>query len=259
MQPTMTLIWQAMRQAGRLLLRQADILTDPNLFIEKREHMVNGAHQSVYQIIKQNLQASLPKYVVIAEGEPLPANTKDVWVIQGIDPLANYARALPNYAIPMLWYLDGELNGATLYDPNLDEFFSAVIGQGALLNQHRIRVAKRGRRLNESIVVSRFPIRKELVLQHLAGAQAIAPEVGSMTQSACASLSIAYVACGRYDAYWHVAQTGIVPNAALLIAKEAGANVTNWKGKNTLQTESELIVAAPACYPDLQKHLIRSK
>lgn len=255
MNPTMNIAQQAVRQAGRLLLRQMDVLNDTNLTNHKRERLVQRTHESVQTELKEVIQTPLPEHVLVFSGEPHPEKVKDLWVIHGIDPITHYERALPHYAISMSWYHKGELKGAIVYDPVLDECFSAITGNGAQLNQHRIRVASKGRHLSNANIASRFPTDRKCIARHINAYTAIATHIASSAQSACASLAIAYVACGRYDGYWHVDQPGSTSTAALLVAKEAGAMVSNWRGKATLDAESTLLVSTPACYPDLQKLL----
>jgi|GEM_PF-1697261 len=256
MNPTMNIAQQAVRQAGRVLLRQIDVLNDTNLIESKRERLVQRALESVQTELKESIKTPLPDHVIVFPGETHPERAKDLWIIHGIDPISHYERALPHYAVSMSWYHKGELKGGLVYDPILDECFSAIAGNGAQLNQHRIRVASKGRRLNAASVANRFPKDRESVPQHTKAYTAVAPHIGSSAQSDCASLSMAYVACGRFDAYWQVDNAGSISTAALLIAKEAGAMVSNWKGKSTLNAESTVLVATPACYPDLQKLLV---
>lgn len=174
--------------------------------------------------IIEGLKRKYPRHHFVAE-EPSELSEKklsdhpEIWVIDPIDGSHNYMHHIPYFAISICFYHKGEAAFALVYDPIHDELFTAIKGNGALLNQHRIQVSKL-KKLEEACTGVETQTGQNL------------PPLSygySIRKLGCTSLSLCYLACGRFDLA--VCQSPHIWDCAagMLIAMESGALIYNQK------------------------------
>jgi myo-inositol-1(or 4)-monophosphatase len=152
------------------------------------------------------------------------------WIIDPLDGTVNYTHGLPAFCVSIGLEHKGEIVLGVVYDPNLDELFTAEKGKGAWLNRKRIEVSKTAK-LIESLIVTGFPYdvndNPDPALKHfrnfLVEAQAIR-RLGS------AALDLCYVAAGRFDGFWEGALRPWDMAAGVLMVTEAGGRWTDYRG-----------------------------
>ena len=127
---------------------------------------------------------------------------KNRFIIDPIDGTTNFLHGNPNFAISIAAEVENKLEAGIIYSPIFDELFFAERGKGAFFNDRRLRVAKR-KKLSESIVVTGIPhLGRGNKDQFIKEMEEIIPEVSGIRRSGSAALDLAWVAAGRYDAYW---------------------------------------------------------
>jgi myo-inositol-1(or 4)-monophosphatase len=151
------------------------------------------------------------------------------WIIDPLDGTSNYVHRFPYYGVSIGVERDGELLAGVIFDPNRDELFSAVGGRGAKLNDVPIQPSKAAR-LSDAFLVVSLPRRAgpsdDAVQRFL---KAI-PVAESVQRTGSAALNLAYVACGRIDAFWSSSLKPWDMAAGALIVAEAGGQVTSLGG-----------------------------
>jgi len=149
----------------------------------------------------------------------------------------------------------GAIAHAVVYDPVRNELFTASRGRGAFLNDRRIRVSK-ALRLNEALVGTGFPFKElsrlELYTRQL---QAMMKSCAGVRRAGAAALDLAYVACGRLDAFWELGLSPWDMAAGSLLITEAGGLVGDLRGEQTYLQSGDISAATPKIFPALLEAL----
>ncbi len=179
--------------------------------------------------------AELAKYypshsVVAEESGASGSNAEQRWYIDPLDGTTNFAHDIPIFAVSMAYEERGKLTMGVIYDPLRDELFTAERGKGFFINGQPGQVSDK-QTLIKSLLVTGFPYDIQTTantnLDHFAK---FATRALSLRRLGSAALDIAYVAAGRFDAYWEL---GIKPwdiAAGIVMVEEAGGTVTNLSG-----------------------------
>ncbi|MBX7157784.1 MAG: inositol monophosphatase [Verrucomicrobiae bacterium] len=146
------------------------------------------------------------------------------WIVDPIDGTVNFFYGFPHFAITLALQKNRQTILGITYDPLRNELFTAVKGGGAKLNGHKIRVSAR-KQLNEAMVSTGFAKMKSVVEESWGSVQFLANHARKVRMNGCAALDLAYIACGRLDAYfergirlWDIA-------GGTLLVEEAGGRV----------------------------------
>ncbi len=177
------------------------------------------------------LRRRFPRHSFLAEeGGRSQAPSELMWVIDPLDGTTNYAHGYRSYCVSIALSCSGEVVLGVVYDPNLEELFTAVRGGGAFLNGRRISVSST-RTLSRSLLATGFPYdvreSRNNNLDHFSnfalGAQAV-------RRAGSAALDLCHTACGRFDGYWELKLGPWDVAAGSLMVLEAGGRVTDFKG-----------------------------
>lgn len=234
------------RKAGRSLSKDFREVENLQVSTKGAGDFVSRADIRAEEIIRDELMAARPTYGWVGE-ESDAVEGKDPtrrWIVDPLDGTTNFLHGLPHWAVSIALEHKGEIVSAVVYDPTKDECFFAEKGQGAWMNETRIRVSARSRMI-ESIFATGIPWggRKDLpeTLQDLAR---IMPVCAGVRRYGSAALDLAYVAAGRYDGYWERGLHTWDIAAGVLIAKEGGALVEALGGDDAVHETGALIAAA---------------
>ncbi len=245
MHPYVNIAVKAARKAGELIARAQIDLNKLTIEEKAPNDFVSNIDQKAELIIRDVIEQAYPTHSILGEEHGLTENddADTVWVIDPIDGTQNFIKGLPFFAVSIGIKEEGKLNHGVIYDPMRQELFTATRGKGAFLNS-RIRVNDK-RSLNGALVATGFPhYRKEEWSQYQASLQTIFNQVADIRYLGSAALALAYVACGRIDAYWEKSLKEWDIAAGALLVKEAGGLVTDFSGQeNYLQSGD--IVAGP--------------
>ncbi|MBM3617839.1 MAG: inositol monophosphatase [Alphaproteobacteria bacterium] len=203
---------------------------------------VSTADTNAERILYQELSHARPKFGFLMEeaGEVAGQDGEYRWVIDPLDGTMNFLHAVPYFCISVgvektLKNGDREIVAGVIYDPIRDEMFTAEKASGAFLNDRRIRVSAR-KEIEDCLIatINPRPSRDEFPRCSAMFAAATA-HAGAIRCGGATALDLAYVAAGRYDAYWGINQKLWDISAGVLLVKEAGGNVTAiGGGKNFL-------------------------
>ncbi|MDJ0782473.1 MAG: inositol monophosphatase family protein [Desulfosarcinaceae bacterium] len=211
-----------------------DLVTQADLASEAKIIAVIRSHYPDHDVLAEESGAS---------GGGNSAANLVRWVIDPLDGTTNYAHGLPIFAISIAVEVDTEALVGVVLNPNGGELFSAIKAHGALLNDRPIRVSRTDA-VSESLLITGFPY--EWGDQRTAIIERFSRCVDSargIRRLGAAALDLCYVAAGRADAYW---EAGLKPwdsAAGALIAREAGAMVTDFSGREYTDRCSELLAS----------------
>ncbi len=193
---------------------------------------VTSADIRTQKIIIDELTKAKPDWSFLAEEKTNQKTDeyKNRFIIDPIDGTTNFMHGNPNFAISIAAEVDNKLEAGIVYCPIFDELFFAERGKGAFLNDRRLRVAKRNK-LSDSVVVTGIPhIGRGNKEQFIEEIDQIISEVAGIRRSGSAALDLAWVAAGRYDAYWEYGLSLWAIAAGIIIIREAGGVVTGLDG-----------------------------
>jgi myo-inositol-1(or 4)-monophosphatase len=183
-------------------------------------------------LIADRLRGSFPDYGFIGEeGGTSTFPVSASWIVDPIDGTTNFAHGYPVFSVSIALEVSGETVLGVVYNPVLDEMFSAEKGKGAYLNGERIHISE-VRELRGALVASGFPYDAWTnPADNLAGWGKIVKRALSARCDGCASLDLCHVAAGCLDAYWEIDLEVWDYAAGALIVREAGGVVTSVSGE----------------------------
>ncbi|MBV1867790.1 MAG: inositol monophosphatase [Marinosulfonomonas sp.] len=255
----LNLMIKTARIAGRSLAKDFREVENLQVSMKGAGDFVSKADIAAEAIIKEELVGGRPNYGWFAE-ESDEIKGKDPtrrWIVDPLDGTTNFLHGLPHWAVSIGLEFKGEIVSAVVYDPTRDEMFVAEKGQGAWMNESRLRVSGRSKMI-ESIFATGVPFggRVDLpdTLQDLAR---LAPTCAGIRRWGSAALDLAYVAAGRYDGYWERNLKAWDIAAGILIAREAGGLVEPLNKSGDLLGDGNVICAAEPIFDQFAK-VIRS-
>ncbi len=206
-----------------------DIVTDVDLKSEKAIIEIIGARYPDHDIITE-------------EDSPNLIGSKFRWIIDPIDGTVNYAHNYPFVAVSIALEVDGVIEAGVVYNPIMEEFFTAKKGQGAFLNSNPISVSATGR-LEQSFLATGFPYDiRENPDNNLNYFNHLAMYAQALRRDGSAALNMCYTAMGRFDGYWELRLSPWDMAAGYLISVEAGATVSGMDGREFSVYEPDLLV-----------------
>lgn len=221
-------------------------------------NLVTEADLAAEAAIIASLDEDTPGTNILAEesaGHNLKPSAGKVWVVDPLDGTTNFAHGFPVFAVSVALLVDGIPVIGVIYSPMLDELFCGVRGTGAWCNGEPIQVTDTGF-LIESLVGAGIPYELESVLPGIIKQlQAIIPKVRDIRRSGSAALDLAYVACGRLDAFYEIDLCPWDTAAGWLLVEEAGGTVTDFSGNTYSAFDSEILASNGTLHAQLQKLL----
>jgi myo-inositol-1(or 4)-monophosphatase len=198
----------------------------------KGEHdLVTAADRASEQYVVARIKERYPDHAITAEeGFGQETNSDYRWYVDPLDGTTNFAHGFPAYNVTIGLEYKGELVNGVTYDPVRDELFTAEKGGGAYLNGHRISVSK-ATRLEDSLVATGFPSRKRHQNVNIHFYYQLAMITHGVRRAGSAALDLAYVACGRLEAFWEFGLNPWDMAAGILLVREAGGQVTDMQGE----------------------------
>jgi myo-inositol-1(or 4)-monophosphatase len=256
MHPQLNVAVRAARAAGRVITRASLDLGAVKVASKARNDFVTEVDRAAEDAIIATLRQAYPDHAFLAEEsghlpgkrDVPPQEAENVWIIDPLDGTTNFIHGLPQYCVSIALMQKGVVTQAVVYDPNRDELFTASKGRGALLNDRRMRVAPRTR-LDEALVGTGFPFRRiEELDRHMAMCRAVSEKAAGLRRPGAAALDLAYVAAGRYDAFFEI---GLMPwdvAAGSLLVTESGGLVGNLQGDGDYLFAEQVLAATPKVF-----------
>ena len=165
------------------------------------------------------------------------------FIIDPIDGTTNFMHGIPQFAISIALEREGHLVSAVVFNPVTDEMFVAEKGHGAYLNDKRLRVAQR-KNLSEILVASGAPFMGKAGREQFLGElDAVVAATAGMRRLGAASLDLAWVAAGRFDAFWERELKAWDIAAGILIVREAGGVVSDLDGRDRMLDNGHILAA----------------
>lgn len=193
-------------------------------------NLVTEADEASEEAIVRELRAHFPTDSILAEeGTSGGANLARRWLVDPLDGTTNFAHGYPIFCVSIALEVDGITQLGVVYEPVLDELFTAVLGGGAFLNGRPIHVSQT-QRLDQSLLSSGFPYDRQQARVALPLFGRFVLRAQAVRRDGAAALDLCYVAMGRFDGFWEAPlQPWDVAAGALLVA-EAGGRLSDYRG-----------------------------
>ena len=231
--PAVTVMVKAARAAGNVLLRHMHRLDALNVVEKDRMDYASEVDGLAEAEIVKELKRAMPDCAILGEETGASGKGRQTFVIDPLDGTSNYLHGIPHWCVSIALVENGEPVHGVVFDPLRNELFTASKGAGAVLNDKRIRVTER-RDLTGTMLVTGFPPReRERLGAHLDCLRELLRDAEDVRRTGSAALDLAYVAAGRADAYF---EAGLKPwdiAAGVLLVREAGGRVIDFRGAGT--------------------------
>jgi len=241
-----TVMTRAARRAARGLVRDFGEVEQLQVSRKGPADFVSQADLKAEQILRDELEKARPEFGFLMEesGASKPGDGRHRFIVDPLDGTTNFLHGLPHFAVSIGAERDGELIAGVVYEPAHDEMFWAEKGQGAYLNQRRLRVSGR-RQMRDALIATGMPFMgKGNDVGHrryLAELGAVMGQVAGIRRWGAAALDLAYVAAGRFDGFWERHLSAWDVAAGIVLVREAGGFVSEIEGGANMLTSGSIV------------------
>ena len=260
-----TVMTRAVRKAAPRLRRDFGEVEQLQVSKKGPADFVSIADKRSEATLIEELKNARPDWAILTEesGEIEGDPTKPRWIIDPLDGTSNFLHGIPHFAISLAVEerspgKPSQITQGLVYQPLTDESFWAEKGRGAWLHDRRLRVSGR-RYLDEALIGTGLPhFGRGDVSSWSRIYGAIGPEVSGIRRNGAASLDFAWVAAGRFDGFWEDDLDIWDSAAGILLVKEAGGYVSDYRGQDRMFERREYLAANGELHSKLHKLLAGS-
>jgi len=246
---------KAARKAGRGLLKDFTEVENLQVSAKGPGDFVSRADRRAEEVIREELLLARPGYGFLGE-EGAEIEGEDPtrrWIVDPLDGTTNFLHGLPHWAVSIALEHKGQIVSGVIFDPVKDELFWAEKGEGAWLNESRLRVSGRTKMI-ESIFATGLPFAGRADLpETIRDLGRLLPACAGVRRFGAASLDLAYVAAGRYDGFWERRLKPWDMAAGLVIVREAGGFVEPLREGGNILADGEVICANEPIFAPFSK------
>jgi len=255
MHPMLTTAVKAARRAAGLINRASQDIDALTVKHKNHNDYVTEVDRAAEQTIIDVLLTAYPNHAILAEESGAQGDSEFQWVIDPLDGTTNFLHGFPQYCVSIALLHKGQLNQAVVYDPSRNDLFTASRGQGAYLNERRIRVSNR-LKLADSLIGTGFPYRDFSHLDaYMAMFRDMLQKTSGVRRPGSAALDLAYVAAGRLDGFWEIGLNKWDIAAGCLLIQEAGGLVGDFNGDDSYIDTGNVVAGNPKIFAQLLQTL----
>lgn len=222
---------EAAHEAARIIKRYEGRVQDEYVREKGTHDLVTAVDEEAQHAIVDLLSSAFPDHAVLAEEDDPDEQVLRAqgfqWIIDPIDGTTNFLHGVPPYAVSIGLQHDGEMVMGVVLDVSRDELFTAVRGGGLYVNGRRCRTS-RTEDIGEALITTGFPYRAfERVDGYLTSLRRLMHDTRGLRRPGSASVDLAYVACGRFDAFFETHLSPWDVAAGIVLIEEGGGRVTD--------------------------------
>ena len=258
--PQINIIMRACNKASRSLIRDFGEIENLQVSSKGPGDFVTSADKRTENTIVDELQKAHPEYGIITEESGIinKSNTKNRWIIDPIDGTMNFLNGIPHFTISIAYEENNEVKCGVIFDPIKNEMFCAEKGNGAYLNNSRIRVSNK-KKLKDALLVTGGPkhsskIKEKIFSEFINVSRDIFSPVRKFGSAA---LDVAYVACGRFDGYWQRELNYWDIAAGIIILKEAGGFVDFFETDNEVSLKRNILASNSNIHDEFSELILK--
>lgn len=248
---------QVVRQVAEQIKAAYGTVTEGEIELKSRNSLVSHVDQSAERALVSGLRALLPDAGFLTEEETVEQQkATDRWIIDPLDGTTNFLHGLPFFSISIALERQGKLVLGIVHEVTREEHFVAWEGGGTWLNGRQVFVSVRDQ-LSDCLIATGFPYYD---YQHIDGylnvLKAFMEQTRGLRRLGSAALDLAYVACGRFDAFYEYALHPWDVAGGIVLVREAGGVVSDFgDGEDKCESGKEVLAANKAVHSLAQKQI----
>ncbi len=259
----MNIAIRAAGRAGEIMRREQNRLHQLNITEKAPHDFVSDVDLACEATIRRCILDMYPEHCIVGEegGSQGNPDSEYRWIVDPLDGTSNYLHGIPHFAVSIALEIRGKVMHGVVYDPIREEMFTASHGEGALLNDRRIRCSKKTS-LKDALVGTGFPFRKRRFEQaYQAMFSGFFEQCEDLRRAGTASLDLAYVAAGRLDGFFEIGLQPWDMAAGVLLIREAGGVIVDFAGGDEYLETGNIIAAPfkviPAMLQTIKPHTVK--
>jgi myo-inositol-1(or 4)-monophosphatase len=232
----MDIALKAAKSAGYILKEHFGKVPQGAIRQKTKNDFLSFVDEQSERVIIETIRSRFPEHAFLAEESGASNNHSPyLWIIDPLDGTKNYLSGIPVFAVSIALQHHNDLVLGIIYDPMRNELFHAETGKGAFLNNTPIQVSSKTK-LSDCLLATGFPFKaKHLLPQYLNAFEAVFNRSIGMRRMGAAAVDLAYVAAGRFDAFWELGLSPWDVAAGAVLVTEAGGTVHDfWLGDRFL-------------------------
>ena len=253
------LITKACMKASKPLIRDFGEIENLQVSSKAPGDFVSSADKRTEKILIDEFQKAYPEHGIITEETGIinKSNKNNRWIIDPIDGTMNFLNGVPQFAISIGYEENQEIKCGVIFNPITNEMFIAEKGNGAFLNNSRIRVSNK-KNLQDSLLVTGGPKQSSKIKDKIFNEYiSVSKKVSNVRKFGSASLDLAYVASGRFDGYWQRELNYWDVAAGIIIVKEAGGFVDFFEENNNSDLKRNIIATNSIIHNELRELIVK--
>jgi len=255
MQPMLNIAIRAARKAGNLIASNMDQVDRLDVTEKSSNDFVTQVDHQAEEAIISVIREAYPKHDILAEEtgdtKGSSGDSDYLWIIDPLDGTTNYLHGFPQFAVSIGMKFKGRMEHAVIYDPSRQELFTASRGEGAKLNDRRLRVSNR-KGLKGALLGTGFPFKQQEDLDtYLDTFRALFPMTAGIRRPGSAALDLAYVAAGRLDGFWEIGLNPWDMAAGVLLVQEAGGLIGDFSGGEDFLETGNIVAGNPRVFKEM--------
>ena len=251
MHPMTNIAIRAARDGGRILMRYFDRVDSLKIETKSRNDFVSDVDRAAEEAIIHTISKAYPNHAILAEESGEHDGNNYQWVIDPLDGTTNYLHGFPQFSVSIALREKGQLLSGVVYDPSREELFHATRGEGAFLNDRRIRVTGR-KGIDGALLGTGIPYcdltHKDAYFGMM---QDLIVDSAGVRRPGSAALDFAWLAAGRIDGFWELGLSAWDFAAGALLVKEAGGVVSDLSGGERYLETGNVVAAGIKLHPEM--------
>ena len=234
------------KKTGKFIQKERENFDTSRIeFKGSHSNMVSYVDKEAEKILVKGLKMLVPEAGFITEEETETIKgEKYNWIIDPLDGTTNFLHNVPLYCVSVALECKGKVIVGVIYSVVNDECFYSWKGGGAFLNNKRITVSK-AKSIEESLIATGFPYQLfDKFDNYMLIIKDFVEHTHGLRRLGAAALDLAYVACGRFEGYFEFSIKPWDIAAGILLVKEAGGVVTDFKGGDDVLFCGEIVAGA---------------
>jgi len=242
---------RAAHAAGAITLEKFGELNHSEITPKDFKDFVTDVDKACEATISSIITESFPEDSMLCEeGTVIQGSSGRCWIVDPLDGTLNFIHSFPVFSISIaLKNQNDELVTAVVYQPVLKELFSAQLGQGAFLNGKRITISSRTEK-ETFLMGTGLPFKEYHYLEsYIDMLKEVIHDSAGIRRAGSAALDLAYTACGRFDGFWEYKLFPWDFAAGVLLVREAGGTVTDFRGMANVFQQQSIIAGNNITHP----------
>lgn len=255
MHPMLNTAIKAARAAGRIIIRHLADLDRLTVETKGRNDFVSQVDRRAEDEIIRIVHRAYPDHAIFAEESGAHAGSEYEWIIDPLDGTTNFLHGYPQFSVSIALHQRGRPLVAVVFDPLRDELFTAARGDGARLNDRRIRVSH-VINMDGALLGTGFPYKSmDFLDAWVATFRELLPRTSGVRRAGSAALDLAHVASGRLDGFWEFGLNRWDIAAGALLIEESGGLVTDFRGEDGHFASGNILAGNPRIHAEMLRLL----